>query len=349
MELPLTEQNKIDLKNQHRQTKEKRNADRIKIITMLDKGFSEIQISEILMLDEETVRNWYKKFTMSKTIGEFLNYKYISYEGRMNEEQIAMVRQYIIDNIIIDSKQIISFIKDKFSVSYSSSGIKYFLHKQGFSFKQLIKFNSKTNVEAQEKFVKEFEERCKTLEITDSIVFIDAVHPQHNSSNAIAWIETGKEKYIECNSGRVRLNLNGAYDPLTNKVITEEGEKINSQNTIKLFQKIEDLNPDKKRIFAFADNAKYYKSIIVKKYLETSKIILIHIPPYCPNLNLIERLWKFMRKKVINTNYYQKFTDFKDAILNFFENIDSLKDELKSFIGLTMHIVKPVYPKTTLA
>lgn len=349
MELPLTEQDKIELKRLHRQAKDKRYADRIKIITMLDKGFSQIQISELLMLDEDTVSKWSNKFSESRTIGEFLNFQYTAYEGRLNKEQIIIIKQYIAENIIFDSKQIIDFIEKNFSISYSLSGIKFFLHNIGFSYKQLIKFNSKTSVAAQEEFVNKFEEMQKTLENTDSILFLDAVHPQHNSANAKAWIETGKDKYIECNTGRVRLNLNGAYDPISNKVITVEGEKIDSENTIKLFQKIETAYPDKKRIYAFADNAKYYKSKAIKLFLETSRIILIHIPPYCPNLNLIERLWKFMRKKVINTKYFQKFTDFKNAILDFFDNIDSMANELKKFIGLKMHIINPIYPKTTLA
>jgi transposase len=143
----------------------------------------------------------------------------------------------------------------------------------------------------------------------------------HNTipKNCKAWIETGKEKFIECNTGRSRLNLNGAYDPLTNKVITMEGEKIDSLNTIELLKKIESSYADKNIIYAFADNAKYYKSKLVQEYLLKSKIVLIHIPPYCPNLNLIERLWKFMRKKVTNVKYFSKFAEFKTAILNFFD------------------------------
>jgi transposase len=349
MELPLTEQDKVELKRLHRQTKEKRHADRIKIITMLDKGFSQIQISELLMLDGDTVSTWSRRFSESRTIGEFLNFQYTSYDGRLSKEQIFVIRHYIKENIIYDSKQIIDFIREKYSISYSVSGIKYFLHRHGFSYKQLIKFNSKSSVSSQEEFVNTFKEMNNTIENTDSILFLDAVHPQHNSSNTKAWIETGKEKYIECNTGRARLNLNGAYDPIDNNVITVEGEKIDSENTIKLFQKIESAYPDKKRIYAFADNAKYYKSKAVKTFLETSRIILIHIPPYCPNLNLIERLWKFMRKKVINTKYFQKFTDFRKAILDFFDNIDSYASELKKFIGLKMHIINPIYPKTNLA
>jgi len=66
---------------------------------MLDKGFSEIQISEILILNEETVFGWSKKFSESKTIGEFMNFKYVRYTGRLYEKQIMIVKQYIADNM----------------------------------------------------------------------------------------------------------------------------------------------------------------------------------------------------------------------------------------------------------
>ena len=70
---------------------------------------------------------------------------------------------------------------------------------------------------------------------------------------------------------------------------------------------------------------------------------------YSPNLNLIERLWKFMRKKVINTTYYSEFKAFREAIHNFFNSIDQYKNELKQFIGSKLHVLNPVLtPKTTL-
>lgn len=74
MELPLTNEDKNYLKNLHRSLKDKRKADRIKIVIMLDNGFSVSQIVESLMLDEDTVTKWKKKFQVSNTIGEFMNY-----------------------------------------------------------------------------------------------------------------------------------------------------------------------------------------------------------------------------------------------------------------------------------
>jgi transposase len=61
-------------------------------------------------------------------------------------------------------------------------------------------------------------------------------------------------------------------------------------------------------------------------------IEFIFLPAYSPNLNLIERLWKLMRKKIINNRYYEKFKDFREAVLVFFESSEEFKDEVRQFI-----------------
>ncbi|MBL7095231.1 IS630 family transposase [candidate division KSB1 bacterium] len=163
-----------------------------------------------------------------------------------------------------------------------------------------------------------------------------------------AWIEKGTIKYIRTNTGRNRLNLNGAYNPNNQDVIIREDYTINAQSTIKLFKQIETQYHNANSIYAFSDNAKYYKCKLITEYLKTSRIKLIFLPPYSPNLNLIERLWKFMRKEVINTTYYPEFQSFKTAIRNFYENIDKYKKELKQFIGNKFQLID-VNIKTTLA
>ncbi|MCZ2132936.1 MAG: transposase [Bacteroidetes bacterium] len=64
------------------------------------------------------------------------------------------------------------------------------------------------------------------------------------------------------------------------------------------------------------------------------------MPAYSPNLNIIERLWKFMRKKIINTMFYRKNELFRKAVLSFFENISHYKDELAALPTLNFHIRK---------
>ena len=64
---------------------------------------------------------------------------------------------------------------------------------------------------------------------------------------------------------------------------------------------------------------------------------MIFLPPYSPNLNLIERLWRFLKKTVLYNRYYEKFKDFRMAVLKFFVNIKSYKSQLQSLMTLNFH------------
>jgi transposase len=155
-------------------------------------------------------------------------------------------------------------------------------------------------------------------------LYIDGVHPQHNTMLAYGWIKKGQDNIVKSNTGRQRVNINGALDSETHAVITREDESINAISTIELLKKIEAAYPLAAIIYVICDNARYYRSRLVRQFLETSKIQLVFLPSYSPNLNLIERLWKFMKKKVLYNKYYEKFDTFKEVTLEFFENIHSM-------------------------
>ncbi|MGZ3634264.1 MAG: IS630 family transposase, partial [Parachlamydiaceae bacterium] len=89
-------------------------------------------------------------------------------------------------------------------------------------------------------------------------------------------------------------------------------------STIAFLQKIEKAYPDKAKIHVFCDNARYYKNKDVHNYLKTSRVKLHFLPPYSPNLNPIERLWKWMKERVLYNTYYSGFDEFKSAIFGFF-------------------------------
>ncbi len=350
MDIPLSLENQKALHHLHRNTRDKKIADRIKAIILLNKGYTQKEIASILMLDEDTISSWIKKFKSSTNIKIWLDNNYIAYKGKLTPDQLSQLKVYLTTNIILTAKQVISYVKEHFGESYSLSGMKDLLHSLGFSYKQLTLFPSKADLEQQKQFVLAFEQLNQNLGEDEEIVFIDGVHPQHNTKSSKAWIQKGTEQYIPTNTGRQRLNLNGAYNLNNQDVIIREDPSINAQSTIKLFKQIQNKYSTKKWIYAIADNAKYYRSKLVKQFLEHSNIKLIFLPPYSPNLNLIERLWKYLRKKVINTTYYPKFEQFKTAILNFFENIDSKKSELKQFIGINFHIAEiELNPKTISA
>jgi transposase len=168
---------------------------------------------------------------------------------------------------------------------------------------------------------------------------LDGVHPQHNTQLAYGWIKKGQDKVVKSNSGRQRININGALNVDTLEVIIRTDDTINTQSTLKLFETLEQKHPNAESIFITLDNAKYYKNRLVYEYLKTSKIKLLFMPPYSPNLNLIERLWKFMRKTILYNKYYEKFADFKIVVMQFFENIMQYSDKLSTLLTKNFQII----------
>src|SRR5690606_10759363 len=129
------------------------------------------------------------------------------------------------------------------------------------------------------------------------------------------------------NSGRKRINLSGMIDIMEYKVLVQEDTTLNADAIINFFRKIEEAYPGKARIHMFADNAPYHRNKKVRKFLETSKITLHFLPPYSPNLNPIERLWKWMKERVLYNTYYEDFDDFKMAVMGFFALLNTLASE----------------------
>lgn len=101
----------------------------------------------------------------------------------------------------------------------------------------------------------------------------------------------------------------------------QEDLTLNAQSTITFFEKIERAYPEAVKVHIFCDNARYYKNKEVQKYLENSKIRLRFLPPYSPNLNPIERLWKLMNEEILYNKYYEKFIEFKMKVLGFLEGL----------------------------
>ncbi len=157
----------------------------------------------------------------------------------------------------------------------------------------------------------------------------------HNSTCSKIWKRIGQVRWINSNTGRERVNINGAYNPFNQDIIYRIDNTINAISTIELLKQISQHYSHLKTVYVFVDNARANKNKNLIKWLETQDLIKMrYLPPYSPILNLIERLWKFMRKTVINSKYYAEFKTFKSTIINFFENYEQYKEKIAEFIGL---------------
>lgn len=172
---------------------------------------------------------------------------------------------------------------------------------------------------------------------------MDAMHQIHTSESCYAWQEKWKlnTKTIFSNTWRKRINITGAYNPISHTVITSIEElNCNIISTKAIFDKIRleytDLSIP---VHIFLDNARYQKANEVQEYAKTLNIILEFLPPYSPNLNLIERFWKFTKKIVVRNKYYEKFDDFISAFRLFFWNLEQYKSSLKTLLTFNFEII----------
>lgn len=335
----LTQQERIDLKALHKATEYQKEADRIKAILMMHDGYSQREIARVLLIDEDTITAWKQKFEASHTLADYLIDGYVAYHGRLNESQKEKVSAFVEDGIIADADLVTTFIQKQFKTSYTNAAVVQLLHRLGFSYKNTTLIPSKHDAIQQQAFVKSYKTLENKLQSDEVILFVDGVHPSHNTATSKAWIKVGFQKLIKSNTGRERLNINGAYNPKTQEVIAHDDATINAQTTITFFQKVENHYASKTKIIMIVDNARYYRNKLIAEYVKDSRIELLFLPPYSPNLNLIERLWKFMRKKIMKSIYYETFKEFKAAVLQFFKRIAIYADELKQFIGTEFHLL----------
>ena len=251
---------------------------------------------------------------------------------------MSELEDFLEDPILPDAKSVINHIDTQYRVLYSVSGVTDLLHRLGFSYKKPTHVPGKQDPAKQQAFLEEYEQIKAAKGENDPIYFTDATHPQHNSVPAYGWIKTGQEKELKANCGRQRLNINGAINIETLEPTTGFYDTINADSTMDLFYKIEAKHPDAETIYIIADNARYYHACLLKDPLEGTKIQLIYLPPYSPNLNLIERYWKFFKKTVMYNYYYETFEQFKQACKSFFRKRKNYLPELQNLLTENFHI-----------
>ena len=115
--------------------------------------------------------------------------------------------------------------------------------------------------------------------------------------------------------------------------IVASESNIDHESTIALFVQLLTLYPAAKKIHVILDNAKYHYSKVVREFASTSRINLVYLPAYSPELNLIERLWRVFKKNVIYNKYYEKFDSFKKSCLDFFGNQKNYFGQISSIMG----------------
>lgn len=332
----LTAEEIQELRVAHREAvkrKDARAAYKLNAVILLGMGWSTEEVAEALLLDDETLRNYVKKYQKSGFNGLIETF-HLGGFTKLSAEQISQLCVELDNNIYTSTKDICFYVQAQWGCTYTISGMTDLLHRLDYVYKKPTLVPAQPHVEAQELFLKQFNGFMENKREDEAVVFVDAMHPVHNTVASYGWIRKGHQKTLESNSGRQRLNIHGAMNAQTfETTIIASEDSVDSESTILLFEQLENLYPLAAFIYVILDNAKYHFSKAVQEWLKGSRIKLVLLPTYSPELNLIERLWKVFKKQVMYNKYYKTFEAFKTACFNFFKNQQDYFDEIESIMG----------------
>ena len=320
-----------ELRAAHRLERNKHAADKIKAVILLGSGWKLRDVKEALLLDDETLRSYVEKYK-SGGVDKLVETNYAGRSSLMDEKQQRQLCEELNGKIYLTTSAVIEYVRENFSLRYSMSGMRDLLHRLGYEFKKPKRIPGNMDWQAQDIFAEQYEKFMETKGADVEVLFADAVHPEHNAMAAYGWIKKGERRALPTNSGRARLNLHGAINAETMEMTVIESDTVNKDSTLQLLELIEKKYPAAKEIHVILDNAPYHYSKEVRGWAENSRINLVFLPSYSPQLNLIERVWKFFKKKVLYNQYHPTLEDFRSAAIKFFNNIGHYTRELASLL-----------------
>jgi transposase len=165
------------------------------------------------------------------------------------------------------------------------------------------------------------------------VFFVDAAHFVLGTYLCRLW--SFARIFVRAASGRQRFNVLGAWDAVTRQLITVTNTTVvNTETMGELLRKIAAVGlvgP----ITLVLDNARYQRNAVVQDLAAQLGIALLFLPSYSPNLNLIERLWKFTKRRALYGRYHPTFAGFRAAIEETLDGVSTTHaDQLKTLMTL---------------
>jgi transposase len=111
--------------------------------------------------------------------------------------------------------------------------------------------------------------------------------------------------FVRTSSGRKRYNVLGAFNGITKKLLTVVNDSYINSSSVCAMLRLLRRSHSGKAITVVLDNAAYQRAKLVQELAKELGITLLYLPPYSPKLNVIERLWKFVKKQSLNNRYYE--------------------------------------------
>lgn len=290
-------------------------------------------ISQVVGVSERQVRNHQKAYEKEGADALLKDRRYRPVSELESHKDV--IKEALVSKPVATASEASERIYELTGIKRSPSQTRVFMRHLGLKPLKVAAIPAKADPVLQEAFLKtDLEPRIKEAdENRRAILFMDAAHFVWQLYLGVLWCVT--RIFIPAAAGRTRINVLGAYDPIKNELIKiVNREYINATTIIELLERIKAIYGDIP-ITIVLDNARYQRCKDVISKAAQLHIELLFLPTYSPNLNLIERLWRFVKKECLYSKYYKTADEFESAILKCLDDIKTTKkDKIKTMMSL---------------
>jgi len=339
MEIQLTAEQKESLEKRHRIERDGRVRDRIKAVLLKSEVWTNVAIAQALRIHEDTVADhlseWLQEQKLKPTNG--------GSESKLKRAQTKALEHHIENTLYTRAIDICAYVFKVTGVRYTVSGMTKWLRKHHFTYKHPKIVPAKADAEKQDKFIEQYLLLREQTPINEPILFMDAVHPTMATKVNHGWIRKGQDKLIAQTASRTRVNIIGAIELGPMDVHSNSVETVNATEIVSFFDQLKVAYTNVPKLHLILDQSGYHRSQLVQDAALERNIELHYLPPYSPNLNPIERLWKIMNEYVRDNVFFESAKHFRETIANFFDKtVLEIKDVLRCRITDNFQVLRPV-------
>lgn len=291
------------------------------------------EIGKIVGLHRDSVGDWTRVFQI-EGIEALYRFNYGTNKSELDNHSESILKSFA-ERPPMNANEAKVRIEELTGISRSPSQVRAFMKRHGLRYIKTGHIPAKADAEKQQQWVKTtLEPAIEEAQNGEChLLFMDAVHFILQPFICSLWCVA--RLFIKASAGRNRINVLGAVNAITKEIITFSNTTFITAETIVTFLKQIKEHYGDLPIKIVLDNARYQHCKLVEDTAKKLNITLLFLPPYSPNLNIIERLWKFTKKTILYAKYYESPAKFHNAITGFFQNINlKYNADLKNLLTL---------------
>jgi transposase len=343
--ITLSAEQRKEIERRRKESLDRRVYQRLTAVLAVAAGKTREEVAELLGVSLSQLGEWLRVFR-NEGLQALCEIHNKGDPGNLTASQIAQLESQVSTGCFRSSDQIRHWAESTFGVRYSPTGIKDLLKRIGVSYHKVTGFLWKADPDEQHAFVKRVARHKREALLPDAPrtrrYYVDACHPVWGLGLVYrCWLLAGQRLLVGMGSGRKRLNILGAYCPDDHEYLDYRltRDNVNGEQFVNFLRLLRSMHPEVERFTLYVDGARYYGSPVVKGWLRRHpEFHLSGVPAYSPNVNLIERLWKFMRAKAL-CRWHKTFEDMQAAVSEVLDHLQDYRDELRTLMIEKFHVI----------